>query len=466
MQIPVLNGLYTDEASDFRTSYPRNLIPVPKKSGISNGYLRPADGIIQLGTGPGLDRGGINWNGFCYRVMGTKLISVSSTGGVTVLGDVGGSTPVSFDYSFDRLAIASGGSLFYLVGTTLSKVTDPDLGVALDVVWVDGYFMTTDGTSLVVTELTDPTSVNPLKYGSSEADPDPVKALKKLRNEIYAINRYTIEVFQDIGGDTFPFQRIDGAQMIRGCVGTHACAVFMEAIAFVGSGRNEAPAVWVGVNSSTTKISTREIDQVLEQYTEAQLSTIVMDARVDKGHQMLYIHLPDQTLVYDGAASLALQEPVWFTLTSSLVGAGQYRARGLVWCYDKWISGDPTSTNIGYFTDTISSHYGNVNGWDFGTLITYNEGRGAIFHELELIALTGNVAFGDDPTIWTSYSVDGRTWSQEKPRTAGMFGERTKRLTWFQQGFMRNWRIQKFRGTSDSHMSIARLEASLEGLNV
>lgn len=466
MQIPVLNGIYSDEASDFRTSYPRNLIPVPKRSGISNGYLRPADGIVQLGTGPGLDRGGINWNGTCYRVMGTKLVSISSTGVVTVLGDVGGSTPVSFDYSFDRLAVASAGSLFYLTGTTITKVTDPDLGTVLDVVWVDGYFMTTDGTSLVVTELLDPTSVNPLKYGSSEADPDKVVALKKLRNEIYAINRYTIEVFQDVGGDTFPFQRIDGAQMIRGCIGTHACAVFMEAIAFVGGGRNEAPGVWIGTNSSTTKISTRDIDQILETYTEAQLSGIVVDARVGKGHQMLYIHLPDQTLVYDGAASIALQEPVWFVLTSSIVGTGQYRARGLVWCYDKWIVGDPTSTAIGYFTNEISSHYGNLNGWDFATLIIYNESKGAIFHELELTSLTGNVRFGDDPTIWTSYSIDGQTWSQEKPRTTGMFGQRTKRITWFRQGFMRNWRIQKFRGTSDSHMAIARLEASIEGLNV
>jgi hypothetical protein len=66
------------------------------------------------------------------------------------------------------------------------QVTDPDLGVVLDVVWVDGYFMTTDGEFLVVTELTDPTQVNPLKYGSSEVDPDPVVALLKLRNEVYA----------------------------------------------------------------------------------------------------------------------------------------------------------------------------------------------------------------------------------------------------------------------------------------
>jgi len=92
----------------------------------------------------------------------------------------------------------------------------------------------------------------------------------------------------------------------------------------------------------------------------------------------------------------------------------------------------------------------------------YNEGRGAIIHQLELVALTGRADFGDDPTIWSQYSVDGETWSMEKAIKAGMQGQRNKRLVWFQQGGFRNWRIQRFRGTSDAHVSFARLEAQIE----
>ena len=80
MQVPILNGIYSDEAADFRTSYPRNMVPVPKDQGISKGYLRPADGILTFGTGPGIDRGAVNWNGICYRVMGNNLVSVGATG--------------------------------------------------------------------------------------------------------------------------------------------------------------------------------------------------------------------------------------------------------------------------------------------------------------------------------------------------------------------------------------------------
>jgi len=465
VQIPILNGAYTDNAPDIRTSYPVNLVPVPNDSGISAGFLRPGDGLVANGTGPGIDRGGINWNGVCYRVMGTKLVTVASDGTVTVLGDVGGPTSnqVSFDYSFDRLAIASGGRLYYWNGV-LTQVTDPDLGLVLDVVWVDGYFMTTDGAFLVVTELFDPTQVNPLKYGSSEIDPDPVVALLKLRNEVYALNRNTIEVFDNVGGEFFPFQRIDGAQIQKGVIGTHACCVYIESIAFLGSGRNEQPGIYLGGNAQAEKISTQEIDTILLNYTEAQLSQVLLEARNDKSHQHLYVHLPDRTLVFDASASQATGQPVWFTLTTSLVGFAQYRARNLVFCYDRWLIGDPQSDTVGYLVDDISSHWGQIVRWEFGTLIVYNEGNGAIFSELELVALTGRVPLGYNPIISTSYSLDGVSWSQDRPLRVGTTGATKKRLVWFQQGFMRNWRIQRFRGDSQAHISMVRLEAQIEAL--
>lgn len=465
MQIPILSGIYASATPELRTSYPVNLVPVPQKSGISNGFMRPGDGVVANGTGPGLDRGGIEWNGVCYRVMGTKLVSVASNGAVAVLGDVGGPTDslVTFDYSFDQLAIASGGRLYYWDGT-LTQVTDPDLGTVLDVAWVDGYFMTTDGQFLIVTELGSPTSVNPLKYGSSEVDPDPIVAVLKLRNEIHALNRHTIEVFDNVGGELFPFQRIDGAQIQKGCIGTHACCVYMDRIAFLGSGRNEAPGIYVGASASTQKISTQEIDSLLLTYAESQLSQVKLESRNDKSNQYLYVHLPDRTIVYDAAASEALGEQVWFTLSSSLVGFSQYRARNFVWAYDKWLVGDPQSGNVGYLSQSVGHHWGQQVRWEFGTVIVYNEGKGAIFNQLELVSLTGSIELGKSPLISTSYSYDGLSWSQDRSISVGTLGNTRKRLCWFQQGHMRNWRVQRFRGDSDSHVSFVRLEAQIEPL--
>jgi hypothetical protein len=468
-QIPILSGIYTDEAADFRSSYPINLMPVPMSNGISPGYLRPADGIVQSGSGPGICRGGINWNGVCYRVMGTKLVSIASDGTVTTLGDVGGAVPDQcvLDYSFDRLAIASGGNLFYWDGATLTQVTDPDLGVVLDFVWVDSYFMTTDGEFLVVTDINNPLSVSPLNYASSEIDPDPINSVMKLRNEIYAVNRYTIELFQNVGGNGFPFQRQTGAQIQKGSLGTFCSCVFMDmAIAFIGSGRNESPAIYLGANASVTKISTREIDEILAGFTETQLSVCLLESKNAKGQNHLWVHLPDRTLVYDAISSQIIGQPVWFILTSGLDGYATYRAKDLVWCYDRWLIGDISTERHGYLNDLTSEQWALPSRWEFGTTIVYGEGRGVLFRELELVCLTGRVSIEDDPIITTAYSIDGEVWSQEKPVRAGRKGDRVKRIVWFFQGFMENWRIQRFRGTSDAFLTIARLEAQLEPLAV
>jgi Phage stabilisation protein len=466
MRIPIAIGTYTDEAANYRTFYPRNMIPVPKNTGISEGYLRPHDGISTLtADGPGASRGSINWNGVNYRVMGSKLISVSSSGVITEIGDVGGSSShVPMDYSFTHLALISDGNFWLYDGNTLAQNTDPDLGQVIDMIYVDGYWMLTDGQYLIVTDIGDPFSVNPLKYGSSEVDPDPIQGLLKIRNETYAINRNTIEVLQNTGGSNFPFQRVEGTRIDRGSIGSHCKCWYLGTVAFLGGARNESPAVWLGLNADSNKISTREIDQILQDYTEAELSQAVFEARVDKNHRHLWIRLPDKTLVFDSEATHISQRPIWFILTTSITGDAQFQAQNLTWVYDKWLVGN-ASGSVGYLNDKLSTHWEETTGWEFATQILYNDGSAAIIHELELVGLPGRVALGLDPVIWTSFSEDGETWSQEFSISAGTRGQRNRRLVWFRQGVFRHWRIQKFRGTSDAFLSFSRLEARMEGLN-
>jgi len=463
-QVPIISGIYTDGVSDYRTAYPVNLVPVPKDTGISAGYLRPADGLVSFATGPGLDRGGIVWNGVHYRVMGTKLVSVSMSGVVTTLGDVWGVSRVSFDYGFGRLAIASGQRLYYWDGSSLVTVTDTDIGPVLDVVWGDGYYLTTDGESIVQTELNDPAAVNPLKYGSAEADPDGIVALQKVRRELYVLGRNTTEVFQNVGGEFFAWAAIAGAQIQKGAVGVHACCVYLDAVAFVGSGRNEPPAVYLALNGSAQKLSTRDVDIALEALSDTELSEVLVETREWKTHQFLIVHLPDRTFVYDAAASAAMGLPVWHILSTAVSGFGKYKAQGLVYVDGRWFAGDPTSNRVVELVETTSDHFGIRNGWEFSTQVLYNSGAGAIMHSAELTSLTGRCALGVNPTVWLSYSNDGMQWSQEKPIYAGMLGDRLKRLQWRNLGHMRNWRVLKFRGTSDSRITFSRLEVNFEAL--
>lgn len=465
MQVPIVSGIYTDAAGDFRTSYPENMVPVPKENGISQGYLRPADGIVEYATGPGTDRGGVMWNGVHYRVMGERLVSVSSAGVVTDLGAIPGTSRAKLVYSFDRLAIAASSALYYYKDGILEKVIDSDLGLVEDVLWADGYFLTTDGVNIVQTELADPEAVNPLKYGSSEANPDGIQCLLKIRREVYAVNRFTTEVFDNVGGDFFAFQVVPGGQIEKGAVGRHSACVFDDSIAIVGSGFNEPPAVYLVSNGQSVKISTQEVESILKELSESDLETVYAESKADRYHQNLMIHLPDRCLVYDLAASKVMQQPVWHVLHSGNVDRAEYRARGFVYANGEWIAGDPTTAKLGRLTNELSTHYGQTIGWAFGTQVLYGDGLGAIVHSLELVSLTGNTALGVNPTIWTSYTLDGQTWSMEKGIQAGKQGERSKRLQWRGQGQMRHWRAQKFRGTSDTRISFARLEIEAEPLD-
>jgi hypothetical protein len=465
MQIPILSGVYADEAANFLDSYPVNMVPVVMTSGISSGYLRAADGAVALGAGQGAPRGGINWNGVCYRVSGTKLVSVDDAGVGTVLGDVGAGGHVTMAYSFDRLAIASGGRLYYWDGAILSQVVDLDLGTVLSFIWVDGYFMTTDGEFLIVTELADPFSVNPLKYGSSEIDPDPIVTVLKMRNEAVAVNRYTIEFFNNVGGSLFPFQRIEGAQLQKGAIGTHCACSFADSIAFLGSGRNETPGIYLGSNGTLNKISTLEIDSLLARYGEVDLAAVILETHIHQSHPQLWVRLPDRTLVFDLDASQFVKAPSWFALTSATVGFETYRIVDPVWCYDTWTVCDASDGSFGIMTPDSSYHFGEVARWEFATTVVYNAGKGLLWNQLELVCLTGRVLEGDDPVVSTSYTLDGETWSEARHIRAGVRGDRVRRLVWFQQGHMRNWRAQRFCGDSKSRLSVARLEVAVEPLN-
>lgn len=468
MQIPIIKGIFTDQKGDFRTSYPRNLMAIPKAQGISEGYLRPADGLISSGTGPGSDRGAIEWNGVCYRVMGNRLCKITEAGDLVNLADVTSDDKLAgFSYSFDYLSINSNGNLYYWNGVILQQVTDGDLGYVRHHVWMDGYFVCTDGVNIVVTDLDNPFSVNPTKYGSSESNPDDIKALLNYNNELYALNRYTIEVFNNVGGNNFPFSVVQGATINRGPIGTRTCCMFDENIAFLGSGKNEPPSIYLGKNASSVSIATREIEEILAGFTEAELSECLVEARLNKKMLLLYVHLPDQTWVYDATASKELGDYVWVSLDSGLEEKERYRARSFVWCYNQWLFGDPTiNKQYGYLTNETSHHFDEVIGWEFSTSIIYNLGNGALFHEMELVVLSGRIELGVEPTVWTSYSDDGITWSMEKPKKAGKIGNRTKRMVWFSNGSMNNLRLQKFRGTSDAFLSFARLEAKIEALYV
>lgn len=461
MQIPILSGITGGKNAEFAVSYPVNLEPVIVDSKISKGQLRSAHGVEPFGEGPGLDRGGINWNGTLYRVMGSKLVTVSTVGAVTVLGEVGDDgRPVAFDYSFDRLGIASAQGLYYWDGDSLAAVTDPDLGNVLDMIWVDGYWMTTDGNYIVVTELSDPSAIDPLKYGSAEADPDMIVGLIKYREEVYALGRHTIQVFQNVGTSGFPFAAVRGATIPYGCVSASAKCLFADSFAFVGSARGEPVGVYIAGQGNASKVSTKEIDELIAEVADP--ATIVLENRAIGGQRRLVVHLDDKALILPFDTSNDARIGAWYIAQSGQFGT--YRPRYAVDCYGKSIVGDRSSSKLGFLSDAIGTHWGDDAQWRFDVGMVYNEGRGFIMHSMELVGLPGRERFGEQSSVFMSVTRDGMMWSNEAAFPLRGFGAREQRLFWRPRTRFGNYMSARFRGSA--HIGFARLEAQIEGLTV
>lgn len=454
--VPLLSGVTGSETGEFVKTYPLNLEPVIVDSKISKGQLKAYPGAVQLGTGPGVDRGGIFWNGLLYRVMGSKLSSIDAQGVVTQIGDVGDGGRVSLDYSFDRLAVASNGRLYhYLPGTWPARVTDEDLGAVHDLIWIDGYFMTTDGTYVVVNELNDPTQIKPLKYGSAEEDPDPIVGLLKYRNEAYVLGRYTIQALRNVGGNGFPFAAQRGATIAFGCVGRHAKSLFGDGFAFVGSGRAEGLNVYVAGQGTAEPFGCRELCDELDALADP--SVVELEARNSRAEKRLLVHLPDQTWMFLLEASKAAGTPVWCRLKTDENG---YRCRNAVDAYGMSIVGDSQSGMFGYLADSEDDHFGIDVGWQFEAGLLYNEAVGAILHSVELVGLPGR---GGEGTVFMSMTRDGGRWTIERAVTRAA-GERTKRIAWRPHSRIGNYLGLRFRGVGNALPGIAAIEAKLTPL--
>lgn len=459
--IPLLSGLQSNQQAEFVQVFPSNLEPISLENGISHGQLKTSPGAVIVANGSGPDRGGIIFNDLQYRIMGTKLVSVSSANVLTVLADVGAGGKCGFALGFGRLAIRSATRLYYWDGATLVQVTDPDLGQCIDLAWLDGQFFSTDGTYIIATDIADPTNINPVRYGSAESDPDMVVGLLPLRGEMYVFGSSSIEVQNYVGGANFPLQSNPGATIPIGCVGPLAKTLFAASFAFVGAARNDAPAVWIAEGGGATKISTRAIDKLLA--AEPNPSAIQLERRVSDDEQRLIVHLSDRSVMFLLNASTALGEKVWEYLYSGQGMDKPYRLRNSLYAYGSWYVGDTESSALGTLTSDSGEHFGEAVGWTFLTSFIYAGAKGFIVHSLELIGLPGRGQTGP-ATVFMSYSSDGQQWSQERAISLGDPNERTKRIQFRPHHRCSNYLAIKFRGDSSALAGWASLEGGIEPL--
>jgi hypothetical protein len=458
-KISINEGIYSDQNADYRTRWPLNYYPVAKQTGSNEGYLYPTPGITAVATptGAGESRGA-QWNSRFnqhLRVTGNNLIRVESDGSSTVLGTIPGKGRVAMAHSFNSQVVVTNTRAYRYDGSTVAQITDPDLGVVYDCAWVDGFYVFTDGDAIVLSDLTNETAIDPLRFGSSEVFPDRINGIGIVQNEIVAFNRYTTEVFNNVGGTGFPFRRVETGMVPIGLVGTHAKVTYKGGYAFLGGGLNENISLWL-YTGTAQKLASRELEVVLADYTEAQLAVSTMDSYSDGVNDFLLINLPDRQIVYDVEMSKVLGIEAYHERTPNALHP--------VHAYGQWwVSNDDGL--LGRYDHTVGTEWGEKIERRFETRLIWGETQDFIVHRLELQGTYGRAPAGRNPAIAVSKTTNGLLYSRERWLNTGSRSEYDGRFVMRRLGKTRQSDAYRFRMFNDSRISINRLDMTLEPIN-
>lgn len=484
VQLEISTGFYQSESLPISAQRCINLIPIipqPQGSALNQRALLGAPGIKTVVTTgaivTGSNRGCHVMGGIPFFVNGNTLFSLSSQDVIVSHGTVDGSGRVSMADNGTKLCIVvPGGNGFVFDGLTVTRITDPDYRPSDTVVFKDGFYVFTasDGDVFFNSALNDPLTFDALDFGTGEIDPDKIVAAHVNHNELFILGEETIEIFQNVGGAGFPFQRIPGANIQKGCHAKFTPINFDNTFVFVGGGENERSSVWkVTGSSSVQKISTSAIDFAIQEFTKDEISDAFSWAYSEDGNTFVGFtfessgnRIPARTFAYDATSSALSGRAVWSERQSGVTD-NRWRVNSLVEAHNKLLTSDQIDGRIGELDKSTFQEYGNLIFRQKASSPFSNQGNSQFWGEVEL-TLEGGVGLtsgqGSDPIIRMDFSDDGgRTFSNEFSRKAGKIGEFFKRVIWRRQGRIPAHRVIRFTMTDPIKWNIIKLEANIEG---
>lgn len=459
--VPLIKGDKTSSETDYRDLLPVNMYAVDKTIFSEKGYLIEHDGIAHFADVPGLDRGAIynERQEKHFRLSGNSLISVDKLGNVSTLGTISGAEQASFDYSFNTQCVVADGRMFlYNLADGFVEVTDSDLGTPLDVCWVDNYYFLTDGEYVYHTDVDDETAIDPLKFATAEFIPDPsIGLLKTSDNKVAVFGRYTIEYFVDVAAENFAFSRVQSRAQKIGIVATHAKVEHENIFYIVGGSKGDNVSVYAVSVGGSLKVGNREIDKIIAEYTEPELSDIRVEKRLKDDIAFIIIHLPDTTLCFNiNVFKKAGKEYAWSILKTDVTGDMPWRSiNGIFDPYSaKWIYGDKRQSVLGYLDNKICTQYDEKVEWIIYSPLMNLEKKSV--SEMELTTIPG-YSDVDDATIAFSMTHDGNSYGTEYFSLYGEPNKFNKRYIQRRLGYVSDIVGFKFRGVSESRMAFASM---------
>lgn len=456
--IPLHNGFYQSEVLPVASQKCLNMyVNIPEVDvPISDAQLYPTPGLVQAATSGEneINRGGHLFNDAPYFVNDGFLYRLESDETITSLGVIAGTGRVSMADNGTQLCIVvpgTGTGYIYTVAGGLVTITDLDFtanGNAEIVVFVDGYFLfTTASKKFFISALNDGLTYDALDFGTAEADPDIIRSAHVHKNQVYIFGSQTIEVFQNVGGADFPFQRISGFVIPKGIASPFSVVEFDGTFCFIGQGVNESPKIYIFTGQGVTPISTTSIDFLLQQETAASIADAFVWNYTFRGATFAGWSAKGGTFVYDSKASSLSGKKIWHQRESfGVQEKTRWRVNSLVTAYGKIYVGDSESGIIGIIDNDTATDYTQPIVRDFAIPTLENNSQPIFFNSIEAVLDSGQgPSDNTDPQMRMTYSNDGRLFVSERTRSAGKVGEYNRKARWNQLGTTRRFRIFRFK---------------------
>lgn len=414
----VVNGFAEPPAAEAKSSIAVYGVPGLKS------FAEPSEapfrgGIVLTGTSPSDD--------VVYSVHEQGVFKTVAAGTSTAVGTCPGAGRCIIARNANattQIAIVSEGLVTILQGDATSLlVADALEGLSPNSVeFLDGYLIFTvpDG-RFFITAINDADSIDALDFATAEGDPDGLLRVIKYRRELYFFGPKSTEVWSNSGAAAFPFERLAGAVLNVGIIGSHAAFELGERLYFV----DQVGVVrTVSGGYSSQRISTRGVESAIENL--ASPAEVALWGYQAEGHEFLVVEASTFTWVFDATTGLWHERESW--------QVGRWRATGYLRAFGKHLVGVTTGGQLYEVDEDTHDEDGAPIVITCRTPPVDAFPAGARIWALDVDVETGvGVVTGASedmaPELMLRLSRDGgRTWEEGRRRPLGALGKARTRV--------------------------------------
>lgn len=393
-------------------------------------------------------RGAIAVGDSLYMVHRGTLWEVNNAGIQTSRGTLntsGGRVDMAFNGV--QIGIVDGTNMYCytLASTAFVVVASGLLSNPASITYQDSYFICSFRNSqrFQISAQNDGTTWDALDFASAEAAPDRVVRVLADHGEIVLCGETTIEYWGNSGAQEFPYANIRGATSEFGLAAPWSLVKFNDSLAGLMKNRMGQVQVMMAVGHSLQKISTQELDYIINGYISVADATAF--SYLLGGHPMYQINFPSagKSWLYDGSTQM------WSPLETGLDGQ-RHLAEICVDYLNKPRVTDYANGNVYILDPNVYTDNGMPIARELvGKHLLKDYDKSEVFR-LQVDFETGVgliLGQGYDPQAMLQVSKDnGHTWGNEMWATMGQIGTYLTRVVWRRLGTARDW-LFRFRIT-------------------